>query len=98
MGICHAPQRYKKGGLEGHMGASSSNQGEESVVSTAMQRIVHTNAKVWHDSIQDWEQVLAKIKASDVVEWLVADDLRGQRVLAALAQDICMEDAKEKFM
>ena len=53
---------------------------------------------MWHNSIQAWEQVLAKIRARDVVEWLVADDLQGQRVLATLAQDICMEDAKEKFM
>ena len=62
-----------------------------------MQKIVHTDAKVWHDNIQAWEQVLA-IRVRDAVEWLVVDDLRGQRVLAALAQDICMEDVKDKFM
>ena len=98
MGICLAAQRYNKGGLEGHLGADASDQGAESVVPTAMQKIVHTDAKVWLDSIQAWEQVLAKIRTRDAVDWLVADDLRGERVLAALAQDICMEDAKEKFM
>lgn len=76
--ICLAAQRYNKGGLEGHMGADASVQGAESVVPMAMQKIVHTNAKMWHDSIQAWEQVLAKIRARDVVEWLVADDMRGQ--------------------
>jgi hypothetical protein len=31
------------------------------------------------------------------VEWLVADDLRGQCVLTTLAQDLGMEEAKEIF-
>ena len=31
------------------------------------------------------------------MKWLVADDLQGQPVLAALAQDLGMDDAKEKF-
>jgi hypothetical protein len=37
------------------------------------------------------------MRARDAVEWLVADDLRRQHVLAALAQDLGMADAKEKF-
>ena len=37
------------------------------------------------------------MRAQDAVEWLVADDLRGQRVLSALAQEWGMEDAQEKI-
>lgn len=62
-----------------------------------IQKIIHPDAKVWHDSIEIWEQVLANIRTQDVVEWLVADNLRGQRVLTTFTQDICMEDTKEKF-
>ena len=78
MGICLAAQRYKKGGLEGHLGADASDQGTKCVIPTAMQLIVPIDANVWHDSIQAWEQVLANIRARDIVEWLVADDMRGQ--------------------
>jgi hypothetical protein len=41
--------------------------------------------KEWHDSKEARGQVLKKMKARDVVEWLVAAELRGQHVLAALA-------------
>ena len=58
---------------------------------------MHPDAKVWLDSRQAWDRVIDKMRARDAVEWLVADDLRGQRVLAALAQDLGMADAKEKF-
>ena len=37
------------------------------------------------------------MKTRDAVEWLVAEELRGQRVLAALAQEMDTKDAKETF-
>ena len=85
LGVCLAAQRQHKRGLEGHQGAGASGQGAESVVSSIKGKIASSDAKVWHDSQQAWSQVLEKRRAQDVVEWLVADDLRGQRVLAALA-------------
>ena len=97
LGVCLAAQRHNNGGLGGHLGADASGQGAESVVPPVMQATSPLNAKVWHDSRQAWDKVLSMRRAQDAVEWLVADDLRGQRVLAALAQDWGVEDAKEKF-
>ena len=97
LGICLAAQRYINGGLGGHLGAEASGQGAVSVVPLVVQTTASPNAKVWHDSRQAWDQVLKKMRAQDAVEWLVADDLRGQRVLSALAQEWGMEDAQEKF-
>ena len=62
-----------------------------------MQKTIPPNAKVWHESRQAWDKVLSKMRAQDAVEWLVAHDLRAQRVLATLAQEWSMENAKEKF-
>ena len=62
-----------------------------------MGNISSSTTKVWHDSREAWGQVLDKMRARDVVEWLVADELRGQCVLTALAKDLDMEGAKAKF-
>ena len=51
--------------------------------------VVHQDAKVWQESRQPRER--------DTFEWLVQDELRGQRVLAALAQELGKENAKEVF-
>ena len=37
------------------------------------------------------------MRTRDAVEWLVAEELRGQCVLAALAQEMGTKDAKETF-
>jgi hypothetical protein len=49
-----------------------------------MGNIASPIAKVWHDSKETWSQILKKIRARDVVEWLVADELRRRLVLIAL--------------
>ena len=40
---------------------------------------------------------MGEIKNRDAIEWLVQEELRGQRVLVALAQDMGTEAAKETF-
>ena len=52
-------------------------------------------SQVWQDSQQDWYRVPGEIKTRDAVEWLVEEDLRGQRVLATLAHDMGTKVAKE---
>ena len=37
------------------------------------------------------------MRTRDAVEWLVVEELRGKRVLAALAQEMGTKDAKETF-
>jgi hypothetical protein len=66
-------------------------------VPLVVEKITTPDAKAWHDSQQAWNQALEKRRTQNSVEWLVEDELRGQRVLAALAQDLGMEDATEKF-
>ena len=42
-------------------------------------------------------QQLVRPTTRDAVEWLVGEELQGQRVLAALAQEVGTKDAKETF-
>ena len=62
-----------------------------------MGKIAPEESQVWQDSRQDWYQVLGEIKTRDAVEWLVEEDLRGQRVLATLVHDMGTKAAKETF-
>ncbi len=100
IGICLASQGHKNNGFEGHLGAESSSQGAGSgMVFQHMSQVVHPDAKVWQESRQAWNKVLRgrKTRVGDALEWLVEDELRGQRVLAALAQELGNDDAKEVF-
>ena len=67
------------------------------VVLADMGKIAPEESQVWQDSRQDWYRVLGEIKTRDAVEWLVEEDLRGQRVLAVLAHDMGTKAAKETF-
>ena len=90
LGICLAAQRHRNGGLDGRLGAESSSQGAEGgTIFHEMSEVVHQDAKVWQESKQSW--------VGNTFEWLVQDELRGQRVLAALAQELGKENAKEVF-
>jgi hypothetical protein len=80
-----AAQWHNKGGLERHLKVGASSHGGEIVVPFAMRNIVFSKTKVWLDNRQAWGQVFKKMRIQDAVEWCVADDLRGQSVLAALA-------------
>ena len=57
----------------------------EDVVLADIGRGAPEESLVWKDSQQAWDRVLREIKNRDAIEWLVQDELRGQRVLAALA-------------
>ena len=97
IGVCLAAQRHNTLGFGGHLGAEASSQGAESVVPSNVEKIAFPDVKVWHNNKQVWHKDLEKRRVQEAIEWRVADDLRGQRVFAALAQDFNMEDAKEKF-
>ena len=85
-------------GLGQHLGADGSGQGaQESVVYADMGKVAHTGAHVWQDSQRAWDRVLGEMRTRDAIEWLVAEELRGQCVLAALAQEVGTKDAKETF-
>ena len=62
-----------------------------------MGRVASEESSVWKDSQQAWDRVLGEIKNRNAIEWLVQEELRGQRVLAALAQTMGTEAAKETF-
>ena len=80
------------------LGANSSGQGaQEDVVLADMGRVAPKESPIWKDSQRAWDQVLGEIKNRDAIEWLVQEELRGQRVLVALAQDMDTEAAKETF-
>ena len=90
MGVCLAFQQYNTSGLGEHLGSNGSSQGaHEDVVLADMGRVALEESPVWKDSQQAWDR--------DAIEWLVQDELRGQRVLGALAQDMETEAAKEIF-
>ena len=89
---------HNTSGLGQHLGADGSGQGaQESVVHADMGKVAHAGAQVWQDSQRAWDRVLGEMKTRDAVEWLVAKELQGQRVLAALAQEMDTKDAKETF-
>ena len=93
-----SPNQSNISGLGEYLGANGSDQGaQEDVVLADMGKIAPKESQVWQDSRQDWYHVLGEIKTRDVVEWLVEEDLRGQRVLAALAHDMGTKAAKETF-
>ena len=99
VGVCLAFQQYNTSGLGEHLGANGSGQGaQEDVVLTDMEKVAPEESPIWKDNQQAWEQVLGEIKNRDAIEWLVQDELQGQRVLASLAQDIGTKAAKEIFM
>ena len=50
-----------------------------------MGKVAHAGAQVWQDSQRAWDRVLGEMRTRDDVEWLVAEELRGQRVLAVLS-------------
>ena len=98
LGVCLAFQQYNTSGLDEHLGANSSGQGaQEDVVLADMGRVAPEESPIWKDSQRAWDQVLGEIKNRDAIEWLVQEELRGQRVLVALAQDMGTEAAKETF-
>ena len=96
LGVCLAAQRHKKLGLEGSLGADASGQGAKSNV-PLVEKITTSDANTWHDNQQARNQALEKRRTQNSMEWLVEDELRGQRVLGALAQNLGMEGATEKF-
>ena len=75
----------------------SGQRAHEDVVLADMGRVAPEESPVWKDSQQAWDRVLGEIKNRDAIEWLVQDELRGQRVLAALAQDMGTKADKEIF-
>ena len=98
VGVCLVFQQYNTSGLGEHLGANGSGQGaQEDVVLADMGRVAPEEFPIWKDSQQAWDQVLGDIKIRDAIEWLVHDELRGQRVLAVLAQDMGTKAAKEIF-
>ena len=98
VGVCLAFQQYNTSGLDEHLGANGSGWGaQKDVVLADMGRVAPEESPIWKVSQQAWKQVLEEIKNRDAIEWLVQDELRGQRVLAALAQDMGTEAAKEIF-
>ena len=98
LGVCLAAQRHNTSGLSQHLGADGSGQGaHESVVHVDMGKVAYAGAQVWQDSQRAWDRVLGEMRTRDAVEWLVAEELRGQHVLAALAQEMGTTDAKETF-
>ena len=98
VGVCLAFQQYNTSGLGKHLGANGSGQGaQEDVVLADMERVAPEESPIWKDSQQAWDWVLGEIKNQDAFEWLLQDELRGQRVLAALAQDMGTEATKEIF-
>ena len=79
-------------------GAECSGQGaHEGVVCADMGKVAHFESQVWQESRQALDRVLGEMNTRDPVEWLVEEELRGQRVLAALAQDMGTRAAKETF-
>ena len=100
LGICLAAQVHQNGGLDGHLGAESSSQGAQGGMTPHdISKKVHPDAEVWLESKQAWDSTLRGMKMRDggAFEWVVEDELRGQRVLAALAQELGKENAKEVF-
>ena len=98
MDVYLAFQQYNTSGLDEHLGANGSGQGaQKDVVLADMERVAPEESPIWKDSQQAWDRVLGEIKNRDAIEWLVQDELRGQRVLAALALDMGTEAAKGIF-
>ena len=62
-----------------------------------LSEVAHSGATIWHESQDAWDQTLKEVERRDAVEWVVTEDLRGQRVLAALAQDMGTKAATEAF-
>ena len=96
LGICLIAQGHQNGGLEGHLGAASSSQGAEGDDTF---KEIHPNTRVWQESKEAWETTLRGMTTDDegAFVWLIKDELRGQRVLAALAEELGTEHAKKIF-
>ena len=96
LGVCLAVQGHHVGGLAPSLGAVGSGQGAESRHG-CLSEVAQSGATIWRESQAAWDQTLKEIKSRDALEWVVAEDLRGQRVLAALAQDMGTKAAAEAF-
>ena len=96
LGMCLAIQRHPASGLAPDLGAAGSGQGAESRHG-CLSEVAHSGATISQESQAAWNHTLEEIKRRDAVEWIVAEDLRGQRVLAALAQDMGTKAATEAF-
>ena len=97
LGICLALQRHHGSGLAPHLGAEGFGQGAESTQHGCLGEVAQSGATVWRESQEAWDQTLKEVESRDAVEWVASEDLRGQRVLAALAQDMGTKAAMEAF-
>lgn len=52
---------------------------------------------MWQKSTQSWDRILEGMDTlvGETFEWLVQDELWGQQILAALAEDLDKKNAKE---
>ena len=87
---------YCNHGLDGHLGVESSSQGAQGDITlNHISKEVHSDTRLWLESEEAWDTIFRGMTTREEgsFEWLVEDELRGQRVLAALAQELRNEHA-----